>query len=185
MSRRSLALPAGVLAVAVLLPVATFAVAALLLGWKLQPVRSASMEPTYAVGSLLVVEPVDASQVRPGMAVTYADPVGGDRLVTHRVVQRAPGERVAFLTQGDANTFLDPLPVPAREIRGRVRSHVPAMGTVLHALRWPRNALVLVGLPALVLVLSEVVGRGGRRAARLAAIRASQDRAVRLVLEMA
>lgn len=185
MSRRSFALPAGVLAVAVLLPVATFAVACLLLGWKLQPVRSASMEPTYPVGSLLVIEPADASEVRPGMAVTYADPVGGGRLVTHRVVQRAPGERVAFLTQGDANAFLDPLPVPAREIRGRVRSHVPGLGSALHALRWPRNAIVLIGLPTLALVVSELVGRSGRRARRLTAIRASQDRAVRLVLEMA
>ena len=185
MSRRSFVLPAGVLAVAVLLPVATFAVTALLSGWKLQPVRSASMEPTYPVGSLLVVEPVDASQVRPGMAVTYADPVGGGRLVTHRVVQRAPGERLAFLTQGDANAFLDPVPVEGREVRGRVRSHVPALGSLLHALRWPRNAIVLIGLPVLILAVSEVVGRGGRRAERLAAIRASQDRAVRLVLEMA
>jgi signal peptidase I len=153
-SKRVLILPGAVLAVAVLLPAATFAVAAWLQGWKLQPVRSASMEPTYTVGSLLVVEPIDASEVRPGMAVTFADPAGADRLVTHRVLRPAPGPNLAFVTQGDANTIPDPLPVSAREVRGRVRSAVPGLGTALHALRWPRNVLVLVVAPLVALVAS-------------------------------
>jgi signal peptidase I len=183
--RRFALLPVAVFTVAVLLPLATFAVASFLLGWKLQPVRSGSMEPTYPVGSLLVVEPVDASAVRPGMAVTFADPADGGRLVTHRVVQRAPGDRMAFLTQGDANATVDPLPVQSREIRGRVRSHVPLLGRALHELRWPRGFLVLAVVPALVLAGTEVLGARSRRTLRLARIRASQERALALVLEMA
>lgn len=183
--RRLALLPVAVFTVAVLLPLATFAVAAFLMGWKLQPVRSGSMEPTYPVGSLLVVEPIDASAVRPGMAVTFSDPAGAGRLVTHRVVQRAPGQRTAFLTQGDANTTMDPLPVQSREIRGRVRSHVPLLGSALHALRWPRGFLVLAVVPALALAATEVLSARGRRAVRLARIRASQERALALVLEMA
>jgi signal peptidase len=175
----------AVFTVAVLLPLATFAVASFLLGWKLQPVRSGSMEPTYPVGSLLVVEPIDASAVRPGMAVTFTDPAGAGRLVTHRVVQRAPGARVAFLTQGDANATIDPMPVASREIRGRVRSHVPLLGSALHELRWPRGFLLLAVVPALALAGTEVVGARGRRAVQLARIRASQERALAMVLEAA
>ena len=112
----------GVAAVAVLLPLATFLVAAWLQGWQLQAVQSASMEPTYRVGSLLVIEATDASNVQAGMPLVYEDPTTPGRLVVHRVLGRAPGDQIAFWTQGDANSSRDPVPVPARMVRGEVSS---------------------------------------------------------------
>jgi len=153
----------AVLAVAVVLPVTIFLVSVWLKGWQLQAVQSGSMAPTYPVGSLLVVGPIDASQVEPGMAVVFEDPRVSGRIVTHRVVSRAPGDTLQFWTQGDANAIQDPFPVPARLVRGRVLWHVDYLGSLMTYLRWPRSFLLLVVFPGLLLVVSE--WRGRQRAA--------------------
>lgn len=163
-SRRSAAVfPLATFTIAVLVPLACFLVTSWLLGWKLQPVLSASMEPTYPTGSLLVVEPVDPSAIRPGMVITYTDPGDPARLVTHRVLRPAPGEVVSFLTQGDANFTPDPLPVPARMVRGKVAHHVTHLGALVGWLEWPRGFLILVVGPTLALAATEFLGWRRRR----------------------
>jgi signal peptidase len=158
-------LPVGALTVALLLPLATFVVATWLLGWRLHIVESGSMRPTFPVGSLLVVEPGDASEVEAGMAMTFEDPMQPGRLVTHRVtaVLDRPGGRF-FTTRGDANTADDPAPVPARSVRGWVRWHVPNLGYAFDWLRWPRGFVLLVVVPSLLLVATELRDRRSRPA---------------------
>jgi signal peptidase I len=152
------------LSVAVLLPLATFLVAVWLLGWQLQHVESGSMSPTFPVGSLLVTAQVDPTDVTVGMPIVFEDPREPGRLVTHRVVGVAPGADLSFLTRGDANATNDPVPVPARLVRGRVLWHVTALGTVLDWFQWPRSFLILVLLPAVLLALAEWRSRqSGRR----------------------
>jgi signal peptidase len=160
---RWLSAAATILSIAVLLPLATFLVATWLLGWQLQSVLSGSMAPTYPVGSLLVIAPVDPSDVEPGMPIVFQDPGGRDRLVTHRVVGIAPGETLQFWTQGDANASRDPYPVPARMVRGRVLWHVSYLGNLLLYLQWPWSFLLLVVVPATLLVAGEIGGRLRRR----------------------
>src|SRR6186997_3292349 len=101
----------AVLSVAVLVPLAAFLVCAWLLGWQLQSVQSGSMQPTYPVGSLLVVAAIDPATVGPGTAIVFRDPADAARLVTHRVVAVAPGQPLAFMTKGDANATADLIPV--------------------------------------------------------------------------
>jgi len=161
---------AGAVVIAVLLPLATFLVTVWLHGWQLQAVESGSMEPTFPVGSVVVVGQIDPSDVEPGMALVFEDPAVPGRLVTHRVLGRAGAGFVAFRTQGDANATPDPLPVPARLVRGRVMWHVTYLGRVLLWLRWPRSAILLVLLPSALLIADEWRGRrsgsaGGRHRA--------------------
>lgn len=139
-------------AFAVLLPLATFLVAAWLMGWQLQAVLSGSMSPTYPVGSLLVVGAIDATEVRTGMPIVFEDPEHRGYLVVHRVVGMAPGESLQFITQGDANATRDPAAVPARMVRGRVLWQVTRLGSVMDWLQWPRSFLILVLVPGLVLL---------------------------------
>jgi signal peptidase len=143
------------LAVALLLPVATFLVVTWLLGWQLQHVESGSMSPTYPVGSLLVTAQVDPADIGIGMPIVFEDPREPGRLVTHRVVAVAPGAALGFITRGDANATNDPAPVPARLVRGRVLWHVTLLGTVLDWLQWPRSFVLLVLVPAGLLVVAE------------------------------
>lgn len=145
----------GVLVVALLLPLTVFLVAVWLLGWQLQSVQSGSMAPTYPVGSLLVIGQIDAGDVAPGMALVFEDPAAAGKLVTHRVVRVAPGQELAFVTKGDANTTADPSPVPARFVRGRVLWSVSQLGTLLDWLQWPRSFVLLVLVPGALLAWSE------------------------------
>jgi signal peptidase len=145
----------GGIGVAVLLPLATFLVSAWLLGWQLQAVLSGSMAPTYPVGSLLVVGQIDASEVRPGMAIVFEDPAVPGRVVTHRVVGTVPGATMQFVTQGDANAQPDAVPVPARMVRGRVLWTISGLGALVPWLAWPRGVVLLVLVPGALLVLSE------------------------------
>jgi signal peptidase len=155
------ALAAGSLAL--LLPLTTFLVATWLLGWQLQAVLSGSMSPTYPVGSLLVVGQIDASQVEAGMALVFEDPFEPGRIVTHRVIGPVADDRSAFRTRGDANAAPDPAAVPARLVRGRVLWSVSSLGTVLDWLKWPNGFLLLVAVPGLILVATELRPRFFRR----------------------
>jgi signal peptidase len=114
------------------------------------------MQPTYQIGSLLVVGQLDAAAVEPGMAIVFEDPAQAGRLVTHRVVAIAPGDTLQFWTRGDANATRDAVPVPARMVRGHVLWAVPHLGTVMEWLQWPRSFIVLVVVPAALLLLTEL-----------------------------
>jgi len=151
--------------VAVLLPLATFLTASWLLGWQLQSVLSGSMEPTYPVGSLLVVQAIDPATVRPGSPIVFRDPSDASRIVTHRVVAVAPGEGLAFITKGDANAARDLVPVPAERIFGQPLWSVSHLGTALEWLAWPRS-LLLVLIPGALLVLDARNARRGSERAR-------------------
>lgn len=115
------------------------------------------------MGSLVVVRPLDPSDVRVGMAIVFV-PDDDRLLVTHRVVKVVDGPSgLSFRTQGDASATADPQPVPARAVRGRAAWAVPKLGRLVRWLAWPRGFLVLVVLPALVLGISEARARGATR----------------------
>jgi signal peptidase len=159
MTRGWLGATLGVVTLVLLVPLTIFLVASWLLGWQLVSVQTGSMSPTFEVGSLVVVGPVDPADVEIGMAIAYVDPADPARLVTHRVVGLAPGTQLAFVTRGDANATADPNPVPARLIRGRALWHITYLGTVMDWLQWPRSFLLLVVAPSVLLALSELRSR--------------------------
>jgi signal peptidase len=117
------------------------------------------MEPLYPVGSLVVVRPIDPSDVREGMPIAFV-PEDERPLVTHRVVKVLDSSSgLSFRTQGDANAKADPHPVPARALRGQAVWAVPQLGRVIRWLAWPRGFLLLVALPAALLLASELWAR--------------------------
>jgi signal peptidase len=157
-------LPTAGVTLSLLLPVATFLVASLLLGWRLEVVQTGSMEPIYPVDSLVVVRPINPSDIRVGTPIAF-DPEDGRELVTHRVVQVLESSSgLAFRTQGDANANPDPQPVPARQVRGRATWAVPQLGRLVQWLEWPRGFVLLVVLPATALVVTELRARRPERA---------------------
>jgi signal peptidase len=151
-------------ALALLLPLAVFLTGTWLTGRQLQLVQSGSMEPTYPVGSMLVVKSVTPSEIDVGTPLTFEDPRAAGQLVTHRVIEvirRDDG--IFFRTRGDANGKPDPSPVPARLVRGSVEWHVPELGRALESVRWPRGFLALVVVPGLILTAHEVQLRRRRQ----------------------
>ncbi|HUP84151.1 MAG TPA: signal peptidase I [Acidimicrobiales bacterium] len=138
-------------------------------GWRVRTIATASMAPRYPVGTLVLVEAVTApSEVVEGTVLVFTDPADRGRTIAHRVVgtvTTAAGG-TAWQTKGDANGDVDPYPVHLGDVQGRVRLLSPALGSAVSTAQKPGAPAVLVGLPLLLLALSEAVERERRRRRR-------------------
>lgn len=110
----------------VLIFAAGIAVAVLLIsGMRLYCVQTGSMEPTYPVGSMIVVEKVDAGQLSDGDVVTYS--INNGTVVTHRVIGIDKENRL-LTTKGDNNDVADSSAVSFENVIGRVKFGIPYVG---------------------------------------------------------
>jgi len=121
-------------------------------------VMSGSMEPTIHTGDVVVTKPIAPMDARVGDVLTYKEPHGAGRLITHRVkAMQAAGEKVGFTTQGDANDTSERWQVAATGQIARVTHRVPKLGYALGFMRDPNKRLWLLAIPALLLGLFELV----------------------------
>jgi signal peptidase len=94
-------------------------------------ILTGSMQPTYPPGTLIIVQPVDAADLRIGDAITYQIESGKPEVVTHRIIAIAStGGEPTFTTQGDNNNVADSKPVQPVQVRGKVWYAVPYIGYV-------------------------------------------------------
>lgn len=135
------------LAVVVLLALVTAVVPRVIGGVPLT-VLSGSMEPALSAGDLVVVRPVDPTDLRVGDVVTVQPVTADPTLVTHRVtaIERVDGAVASVQTRGDANGVADDPVLPA-QVQGLVLYSVPLVGHLTHN-PWARTAAVaaLTGL---------------------------------------
>jgi len=128
-------------------------------------VLSGSMEPTISAGDAVVVRDVEPSSIESGAVITYVRSEGSTP-ITHRVVEVLDGEDgLAFRTKGDANEDHDPEPVPAERVTGEVWFAIPYLGHVVMFANTPTGFAVMVGLPVVALLASELyasLGDGAR-----------------------
>lgn len=121
-------------------------------GYRFFYILSGSMEPAVKMGSLVVVQPLEAEDVRQGDVITYRSENGGS-LTTHRVDHlTSGGEGLLFYTRGDANTIPDPQPVQPRQLVGRVALTVPYLGYLLGYIHTREGLAILFGLAVLIVV---------------------------------
>jgi signal peptidase len=153
------------LAIVVLIPIGAFLAVATFAGWRLLDVSSGSMEPTYPVGSLAVVHPVNVAEIGPGTVVAFVDDTGGEgRLVAHRVIQVLDRPNGRWLqTQGDANRTPDSRLLAARDVRGRVAWVIPRLGSAARTVGM-RGTIVLVALAVMSAFPTTPAKRGAWRA---------------------
>jgi signal peptidase I len=133
---RRLAAPFALTAIAAFaLALGVTFVAARVMGYRWLTVLSGSMAPQMQVGDLIVDEPARARDVRAGEIVTFRDPEGGRRLITHRVrsVVDSGGE-IEFVTKGDKNNATETWRIPADGELGRVVASVPLAGRLVGGL---------------------------------------------------
>jgi signal peptidase len=113
-----------------------------------------SMEPTIALGSAIVIRPVDATTLAVGDVVSMQ--VGPERTTyTHRIIailDRPDGRWLR--TKGDANADPDPSLVPATAVIGRVEVVVPYAGYLLALLSRPMGVLFVLGIAATLLAIA-------------------------------
>ena len=125
-------------------------------------VLSGSMTPVMPVGSVIVVKQIDTADVLPGDIITYYHPNnrdGLDVLVTHRVIELAALEdgTPAFQTKGDANEEPDDYLVTAANVQGKGLVVVPGVGLTRDFIRSLAGYLMLILVPGVVILVSEVM----------------------------
>ncbi len=119
-------------------------------------VQSGSMEPYLPVGSLVIIKP--ALEYRAGDVVTFGPDTKTQVPTTHRIVEaRSEAGAQVFTTKGDANEEADPEPVARQDIIGKVIAHVPVVGYLLDFARTPFGFALLVGVPALMVIVDEAL----------------------------
>lgn len=132
----------------------------LVLPYRTYFVRSGSMAPTIPTGAMVVVTDVDPDHLDPGDVIVFDRPGDASETITHRIVAVDAGP--SFVTKGDANATADPWRVPASDVRGRLRFHVPLVGYVFGFLGNPAARLALVLVPLALLVTFGVRRRPAR-----------------------
>jgi signal peptidase I len=128
-----------------------------LFGYKSFTVMSGSMEPAIGTGSVVVERPITPREARVGDVVTFKDPEGTGKLITHRVTRvRVSGATASFVTKGDANNKVERWNVPADGSIGRVAYDVPKVGYAMVYAGGRHGRLLLIALPALLLAAFEI-----------------------------
>ncbi|QKY21032.1 signal peptidase I [Halolamina sp. CBA1230] len=119
-------------------------------------VLSDSMEPEISAGDAVIVKSVDPANIESGDVITFVR-AEESTPVTHRVVEAVETEGgQAFRTKGDANDDPDPALVPAENVTGEVWVVLPYVGYVVMFANTPRGMALLIGLPVIAFVVSEL-----------------------------
>jgi signal peptidase I len=120
-------------------------------------VMSGSMEPAIHVGDVVIDRKISPLQARPGDVVTFSDPSGRKRLITHRIrTLHVQGDTVQVVTKGDANNTVERWTVPVGGRIGRVELRVWKLGYPLVYAHSRFGLIGLVALPAMLLCLLEL-----------------------------
>lgn len=109
-------------------------------------VLTGSMEPTLSPGTLIVVKPVPATELRAGDVITFQIESDNPAVNTHRITQVVYDAQGTprFQTQGDANNVADRGLLVPGQIRGKYWYSVPYLGYANNALTGDSRQLLLV-----------------------------------------
>ncbi len=126
-----------------------------LLGFKVFTVLSGSMEPEYAVGSLIYVKEVDPFELKEKDVITFM--LDEDTVATHRIVGIVPDDDdpsvIRFRTKGDANNAEDAMLVHYKNVIGSPVITIPLLGYVSSYIQQPPGMYVAIAAGAILLVL--------------------------------
>lgn len=138
-------------------------------------VLTSSMEPALPPGTLIVVRPVGADELRIGDVATYQIRSGEPAVITHRIIAIAStstGGRT-FTFQGDNNSAPDSEQVMGAQIQGRLWYSVPFVGYVNNGVNganraWiiPAAALLLLSYAGYMIAAGTVAAARGKRKGR-------------------
>ncbi len=125
-------------------------------GMKIKVVQSGSMEPTIKTGSVVLIKPFQNYVV--GDVITFGPDTKTQVPTTHRIVRvEEQTGRVFFVTKGDANDSEDPVSIKKGDVIGKVILSIPFAGFVLDFAKKPLGFGLLVGVPALSIILDEIL----------------------------
>ena len=122
--------------------------------WRFDAVLSGSMEPVLNVGGVVVVKPVQPSDISAGDIISFHS---GETLITHRVTDAVSNRgELYFVTKGDANEEPDILPVPAENVVGNVIFDAPYLGYLSAFVKTRLGLILTIFLPGALIIALEL-----------------------------
>lgn len=119
-------------------------------------VKSGSMEPTIRTGSIVIVKSEISYAV--GDIVTFGEDTRRQIPTTHRIAEVfQKNGQTYYHTKGDANEEADPSETPESTVIGKVVFAVPYGGYILDFARQPIGFTFLIGIPAGLIIIDELL----------------------------
>ena len=122
-----------------------------------------SMEPTIHSGDLILIREIDFDDVEEGDIISYFESeTQRTTTVTHRVIEiiyDEDGNKLEFVTQGDANNIEDSDHVTRGKLIGVYKTRIPVLGSVAIFLKSTPGLIVAILVPLGLLVGYDVIRR--------------------------
>lgn len=125
-----------------------------LMGNDIYAVLSGSMEPTYHVGSVVIVDKgIAPEEIQVGDPITFR--MEGNTVATHRVIAMDTELR-QFRTKGDANEDEDLAPVSFDNLIGKAEMTVPYIGYLPLYMRTPKGMFCIAAY-VIIFILLQII----------------------------
>ena len=113
-----------------------------------------SMYPVIKSGDLIILNKIDAKDVKVGDIITYFDPTGKTTTtVTHRVIELTTIDKeLAFRTKGDANNTDDKTIVPNDKLVGIYKTRIAQLGNVAMFMSTTKGLIICVVVPLILII---------------------------------
>lgn len=130
-------------------------------GYSSYVVLSGSMSPTFNAGDMIVSQKTNTSSIAENDIVVFNDPSVTGKIITHRAVkiENKNNQRV-ITTKGDANNSADQWSLPMTSVLGKTVFSIPLIGYLVVFARQPAGFFLLVLLPGMVIIISELISLG-------------------------
>lgn len=153
------------------------------MGFSILRVLTGSMEPEIPENAMLLVRKTDPETLKAGDVISFysPDPLLDGALNTHRILRvEREGDRLQFITKGDANPAEDQQRVSEDSVVGKVVFVSTAIGKLVRLISNPLVFGLAILLPLAVMLIGNLVS--ALRSAILLA-RQEEEEAVRQALE--
>lgn len=119
-------------------------------GYSLYSVLSGSMTGAISTGSVVAVKAIDPKEIKTSDVITFK--TDGGSIATHRVIDLTDDNGLAFVTKGDANENIDPVPIKSANVIGKVIFHIPVIGYFIVFIQNNMDKLLIL-LPTIFVIL--------------------------------
>lgn len=144
----------SIIMVLIVLAIGAVMIVPKVMGNDIYAVMSGSMEPTYHVGSVVIVDKhADPEEIQVGDSITFWK--GDSAIATHRVIE-INSETQEFKTKGDANEAEDLAPVPFSSMIGKAGASVPMIGYIPLYMRTAKG-IFSIGAYVIVFILLQII----------------------------
>ena len=129
-------------------------------GYTVFRITTGSMEPTYAVDTLILVKKTDPSKIKVGDVISFysADPALEGSVNTHRVTAtRGDGVYWQYTTRGDANNAVDQYGTDSDALIGKVVSSSLFLGKLARLVSNPLIFIPVILIPLAVILITNVI----------------------------